>query len=116
MPTSREYMSFVLEQLSGLPGVSARAMMGEYVIYYAGKVVGGVYDERLLVKPTKTALALMEASSFGARTELPYPGGREMLAADVDDRELTCRVLQAVAEDLPAPKPGRRSKKTTDAV
>ena len=105
MATSREYLAFVLEQLSALEGVSARPMMGEYILYYQGKVVGGVYDDRLLLKPTKSALALMAASSGGIQTDLPYPGAGEMLVADVDDRDLTCRVVQAVAEDLPVPKP-----------
>ena len=109
MATDRGLADFIMDQLSDLV-CACRPMMGEYVLYVDGKVVGGIYDDRLLVKPAKTALALMEASSFGVRMELPYPGGREMLAADVDDRELTCRVLRAVAEELPAPQPTRPKK------
>ena len=104
MATSKSSLDFVLEQLSELEGVSARAMMGEYVLYCQGKVVGGVYDDRLLLKPTKTALALMEASSGGVQTDIPYPGAKELLVADVDDRALTCRVIQAIAAELPVPK------------
>ncbi len=111
MATSKEYLQFVLEQLSGLEDISVRAMMGEYVLYHQGKVVGGVYDDRLLLKATKTALALMAASSCGAVTDVPYPGAKPMLVADVDDRELTCRAVQAVAGDLPAPKTGKRARK-----
>ncbi len=110
MATSKAYMSFVMEQLSELEDVDCRGMMGEYVIYCRGKVVAGIYDDRLLLKPTKTALVLMGRSPFGVRMEVPYPGAKQMLAADVDDRDLTCRILQAIAEELPAAKPRRRPK------
>ncbi len=100
MASSREYLEFVLEQLSGLDGVSHRAMMGEYIIYYQGKVIGGIYDDRFLVKPTKSAKALMPDAPF----ELPYEGAKEMLLADVDNRELLFKLLPAVASDLPKKK------------
>ena len=96
MASSKEYLDFVLEQLSALEGVSARPMMGEYVLYYRGKVVGGVYDDRFLLKPTKSARALMP----GAPAEIPYPGAKAMLAADVDDAAACCRAVAAVAADL----------------
>ena len=98
MASSKAYLEFVLEQLSALEGVSARAMMGEYLLYYRGKVVGGVYDDRFLLKPTKSALALMGS----APTEIPYPGAKAMLAADIDDAALCCRAVEAVAQDLSA--------------
>lgn len=95
MASSREYMEFVLDQCNGL---SARAMMGEYVLYYGGKVVGGVYDNRLLVKPTKSALALLP----NAPRELPYEGAKEMLLVeDVGDRDFLGRLFEAVYEELP---------------
>ena len=72
MPSNREYLGYVLEQLSALDGVSYRAMMGEYVLYYRGKVVGGVYDDRLLLKPTKTALWYMREAVGEPPTEIPY--------------------------------------------
>ena len=100
MASSREYLDFVLEQLSGLPDVSYRAMMGEYVIYYKGKVIGGIYDDRLLVKPTDSAKKLLPDGVF----ELPYQGAKEMLLADMDDRGLLNRLIPAIADDLPAPK------------
>ena len=98
MASSKEYLDFVLEQCSGL---SARAMMGEYVLYYGGKVVGGVYDNRLLVKPTKSAVALLS----NAPRELPYEGAKEMLLVeDVKNGELLKKLFETLYEDLPAPK------------
>ena len=100
MASSKEYLDFVLEQLSDLPDVSCRAMMGEYVIYYQGKVVGGIYDDRLLVKPTESAKKMLPDGVF----ELPYQGAKEMLLADIDDRDLLNRLIPAIADDLPTPK------------
>ena len=94
----KEYLDFVLEQCSGL---SARAMMGEYVLYYGGKVVGGVYANRLLVKPTKSAVALIP----NAQRELPYEGEKEMLLVeDIEDRALLKKLFEAMYEELPEPK------------
>ena len=98
MPSSKEYSDFVLEQCDGL---SARAMMGEYVLYYGGKVVGGVYDNRLLVKPTESAVELLP----NAPRELPYDGAKEMLLVeDVEDGELLKRLFEAMYDELPEPK------------
>lgn len=105
MASSKAFLAFVLEQLSALEDVSVRPMMGEYVLYQSGKVVGGIYDDRLLLKPTASALQLMP----NAQRDIPYPGAKELLVADVDDAELTCRVVRAIAADLPAPK-GKRKK------
>ncbi len=101
MASGKEYLDYVLEQLSGLDDISHRAMMGEYIIYYKGKVVGGIYDDRFLVKPTKSAAALMP----DAPKELPYEGAKEMLLVDnIDDKEFLCRLLNAMVDELPAPK------------
>ncbi len=100
MASSREYLGFVLEQLGDQERVSWRPMMGEYVIYYDGKVVGGIYDDRFLVKPTKSAKALLPDAPY----EIPYEGAKEMLPADVDDRELLAALLPAIADDLPRKK------------
>ena len=98
MSSSKEYLDFVLEQCSGL---SARAMMGEYVLYCGGKVVGGVYDNRLLVKPTKSSVALLP----NAPRELPYEGAKEMLLVeDIEDRALLKKLFEAIYEELPEPK------------
>lgn len=100
MASGKEYLQFVLEQLSELDGISYRAMMGEYVIYYCGKVIGGIYDDRFLVKPTPSAKALIPDAPY----ELPYEGGKEMLLADIDDAELLKTLIPAIAADLPEPK------------
>ena len=101
MASSREYLDFILEQLSALEGVTHRAMMGEYILYVDGKIVGGVYDDRLLVKPTPAAKRLLP----DAPRELPYEGAKAMLPVEnVDDREFLGALLTAVAADLPAPK------------
>ena len=103
MASTKEYLDYVLEQLSGLEGVDYRAMMGAYVLYYRGKVVGGIYDDRLLVKDVPAARELLP---HGA-TELPYEGGKPMLAADVDDREGLAALMEALYDALPAPKKRR---------
>lgn len=101
MASGREYLDFILEQLSGLENVTYRAMMGEFIIYYRGRIVGGIYDDRFLVKPTKSALAMMP----DAGREIPYEGAKEMLLVDnVDNREFLAELLTAMYEELPAPK------------
>ena len=101
MASGKEYLDFILEQLSGLENVAYRAMMGEYIIYYRGKIVGGIYDDRFLVKPTKSALEMMP----DADREIPYEGAKEMLLVDnVDNREFLAEWLTAMYEELPAPK------------
>ena len=101
MASSKEYLDFILEQLSGLDGITCRAMMGEYILYLRGKIVGGIYDDRFLVKPVPSSLAMMP----GAAREIPYEGAKEMLLVDnVDDREFLRRLLEAMADELPEPK------------
>ena len=101
MASSKEYLDFILEQLSQLEDVTYRAMMGEYIIYYRGKIVGGIYDDRLLVKPVKSALSLMPSATY----ELPYEGAKEMLLVDnVDSKEFLTELLNAMYDELPAPK------------
>ncbi len=101
MASTKEYLNFVIEQLSGLDEISCRAMMGEYILYYRGRVFGGVYDDRLLVKPVPAALKLMPDASM----ELPYDGAKEMIQVDdVDNREFLCELVEAMYEELPAPK------------
>ena len=100
MASSKGYLEFVLEQLSGLPEISHRAMMGEYVLYYRGRVIGGIYDDRLLLKPTKAAEEMIP----DAEKEIPYKGAKEMLLVDVDDRETMTRLIEAMYPELPEPK------------
>ena len=104
MASSRDYLEFVLDQLSALDDISYKAMMGEFIIYYRGKIVGGIYDDRFLVKPTASARRMMP----DAPAERPYEGAKEMLLVeDVDDREFLCGLLDTMAEELPAPKKKR---------
>lgn len=106
MASSKEYLTFVLEQLSDLEGVSYRAMMGEYILYFRDRIIGGIYDDRLLVKPVPSALSLMPSAEY----ELPYEGAKEMLLVDdVDNRELLCNLFLSMYDELPVPK----KKKTT---
>ena len=101
MASSKEYLDFIIDQLSEAEGIAFRAMMGEYVIYCNGKVVGGIYDDRFLVKQTKSAIERMP----DAELELPYEGAKEMLLVDnVDNREFLQELVTAMYEELPAPK------------
>ena len=101
MASSKEYLNFILEQLSELDGITWRAMMGEYIIYYQGKIVGGIYDDRFLVKPTKSAKAMMP----NADLELPYEGAKEMLLVDnVENKDFLKELLETMYDELPAPK------------
>lgn len=100
MASTKEYLDYVLEQLAPLEDISYRAMMGEYVLYYQGKVFGGIYDDRLLIKPTKSTVRLTKEPCY----ELPYEGAKEMLLPDVDDRELLCEIIEAMVDELPAVK------------
>ncbi len=110
MASSSDYLAYILDQLSGLEGVSYRAMMGEFILYYQGKVIGGIYDDRLLVKPTKSAAAMMP----DAPAERPYESAKEMLLVeDVDNREFLRELLEAMVDELPAPKkkPAKKEKR-----
>lgn len=102
MAPSKEYLEFILEQVSELDNVSYKAMMGEFIIYYEGKIIGGIYDDRLLVKPVQSAINYMPNAVY----ELPYNGAKEMLLLDdVDNKEFLIGLFDAMYDDLPAPKP-----------
>jgi len=101
MSSSKEYLEFILEQLSDLKEITYRPMMGEYIIYYQGKIVGGIYDDRFLVKPTKSAVTMMP----NATMETPYKGAKEMLLVDeVDNKDFLAQLFNAMYAELPAPK------------
>ena len=101
MASSKDYLDFILEQLSELDDITYRTMMGEYVIYYRGKVVGGIYDDRFLVKPVKSAVKMMPEADL----ELPYEGAKEMLLVDnVENKEFLRNLFEEMYEELPAPK------------
>ena len=101
MASSKEYLHFILEQLSDLDDISYRPVMGEFILYYRGKIIGGIYDDRLLVKKTRSALELMPA----VICELPYEGAKEMLLVDeVDSKEFLTELFEAMYNELPLPK------------
>ncbi len=101
MPSSKDYLAFVLDQLSLLYPISYRMMMGEYILYYRGKIVGGIYDDRLLVKPTDAAKKMMP----DAPLETPYEGAKPMLLVEeIDDREFLKDLFDATVNELPDPK------------
>lgn len=105
MASSKAYLEFILGQLSELDEITYRAMMGEFILYYREKIVGGIYDDRLLVKPVQAAVQYMQAVSY----ELPYEGAKEMLLVDdVDDKAYLPGLFQAMYEELPAPKPRKK--------
>jgi len=101
MASSKEYLEYVLEQLSELDEITYKAMMGEYIIYYRGKIIGGIYDDRFLVKDIKSASDMMPETEL----ELPYEGAKKMLLVDeIDNRDFLAGLLKAIYEELPAPK------------
>ena len=101
MASSKAYLEFISEQLSELEEITYRAMMGEYIVYYRGRIVGGIYDDRLFVKPVKSAVALMPDAVY----ELPYECAKEMLLVDnVDSKEFLTELFNAMYEELPAPR------------
>ena len=105
MASSKEYLEYILDQLSDLEDITYRAMMGEYIIYYQGKIIGGIYDDRFLVKPVKAAMAMMPDADM----ELPYEGAKEMLLVDdVENKEFLGELLEAMYEELPAPRKKRK--------
>lgn len=102
MASSKEYLAFVLGQLSELEEITYRTMTGEFLIYYRGKIVGGIYDDRFLVKPVKAAIRYMPTAPY----EAPYEGAKEMLLVEeVDHKEFLTGLFHAMYEELPAPKP-----------
>ena len=105
MASSKEYLQFVLEQLSELQEITYRAMMGEFIIYYRGKIVGGIYDDRLLVKPTKSAISYMPTVTY----EIPYENAKEMLLVEeVDNKDFLTGLFDVMYDELPTPKPKKK--------
>ncbi|EEW37062.1 TfoX/Sxy family protein [Granulicatella adiacens ATCC 49175] len=105
MASSKEYLAYILEQLSELEDIRYRAMMGEYILYYREKVVGGIYDDRFLIKNVKSARERM----LDASLERPYDGAKEMLLVEnVEDKEFLTDLFKAIYDELPAPKPKKK--------
>ena len=113
MASSKEYLEFILGQLSDLEEITYRAMMGEFIIYYCGKMVGGIYDDRLLVKPVKSAISYVSTVTY----ELPYEGAKEMLLVDeVDSKEFLTGLFRAMYDELPAPKSKKKKQETSSEL
>ncbi len=105
MPSSKEFLNFILEQLSDLNDITYKPMMGSYLIYYRGKLVGGIYNDRLLVKPVKSAISYMSPAEYSS----PYEGAKEMLLVDnIDDKEYLAGLFNIMYDDLPMPKIKKR--------
>ena len=105
MSSSNEYLDFILGQLSELEEITYRAMMGEFIIYYRGKIVGGIYDDRLLVKPVKSAISYISTPTY----ELPYEGAKEMLLVEeVDNKNFLIGLFRTMYDELPVPKPKKK--------
>ena len=101
MTSSKQYLEYILERLSGLDDISYRAMMGEYIIYYRGKIIGGIYDDRFLIKPVKSAKAMMP----NADMELPYEGAREMILVDeTENEDFLKELIETMYGELPSPR------------
>ena len=97
MPSAQDYCDFILDQLSLLSDITTRKMMGEYILYYKGKIFGGIYDNRFLVKPVEAAKKMM----LDAPKEIPYPGGKKMLLVeDIDNREFLKELVESMINDL----------------
>lgn len=98
MASSKDYLTFVLEQLAGLEEITYRPMMGEYIIYYKGRIIGGIYDDRFLVKPLPSARRLMPDAS----AEVPYEGAKEMLMVEnINNRDFLQELVMAMYQELP---------------
>ena len=105
MASSKEYLNFISEQLSDLEEITYRSMMGEYIVYYRGKIIGGIYDDRFLAKPVKSAIEYMP----NAKYEVPYDGAKEMLLVDdVDNKDFLTGLFNSMYDELPAPKPKKK--------
>ena len=105
MASSKEYLSFILEQLSDLSDITHRSMMGEYIIYYRGKIVAHICDNRFLVKPTQSAAAMMPDAKY----EPPYDGAKDMILIDnIDDKKFLSQLINAMFDELPYPKPKKK--------
>jgi TfoX/Sxy family transcriptional regulator of competence genes len=102
MATSKEFHDYVVDSLQRIGDVTTKKMMGEYCIYYKGKLIGDICDNCLLLKLTESVLRLMPE----AERAYPYEGSRTLMAVvdDVENIERMREVLDAMVEELPEPK------------
>ena len=101
MASTPEYLEYVLDLLADVPEVTHRKMMGEYIVYVSGKIVGGIYDDRFLVKKTPSSCNMLSA------IEIPYEGAAEMLLVDIEDHEAVSELVAAMVQELPESKKRR---------
>ena len=95
MASTKEYLDFILEQLSGVPDVTYRPMMGEFLLYSNGILFGGIYDDRLLVK------IVPETEQYKMSESIPYNGAKPMyLVEDIDDKEKPAEIVNSTIEGL----------------
>ncbi len=108
MASSKEYLNFILEQLSELNGINYKPMMGEFIIYYQDKIIGGIYDDRFLVKPTKSAIKMMPK----AKKELPYANAKKMILVDnIENKIFLKELFETMVDELPERVPNKKKKK-----
>lgn len=101
MASGKAYLNFILDQLAPLGQITHRAMMGEYILYYRGKIAAYICDDRLMVKPVPAAMELLPE----APAQPPYPGARDMLVVEnVDDGTFLVQLFEAMESQLPLPK------------
>ena len=101
MASSKEYLNYILEQLSVLDEITYRQMMGEFILYYRGKIIGGIYDNRLLIKPVKSAVSYMPTAVY----EKPYDGAKDMLSVnEIDNKDFLTGLFNTMYNELPEPK------------
>lgn len=105
MTTSKDYLAYVLDLLAEVDGITYRAMMGEYVLYCHGKVFGGIYDDRFLIKPTASAKALLPTADY----QIPYESAKPLLAIDFKDKFRLAEVVEAMVQELPETKKRKKS-------
>ena len=102
MASTPEYLEYVLDLLDDVPEVTHRKMMGEYILYASGKIIGGIYDDRFLVKKTTVSCAVLSVA------EIPYDGAAEMLLVDIENRDAISAMVLEMLPELPEPKKRRK--------
>ena len=108
MASSKEYLNFILEQLSELNGINYKPMMGEFIIYYQDKIIGGIYDDRFLVKTTKSAIKMMPQ----AKMELPYANAKKMILVDnIENKIFLKELFETMVDELPERVSNKKKKK-----
>lgn len=108
MPSSKEFLNYVLDQLSNLEDISYRYMMAEYIIYYKGKIAGGIFNNRLMIKPVKAAMNFLKEPVY----DIPFDGAKEwILIEDIDDKDFLTNLFKVIYDDLSFPKKKSTKKK-----